>query len=156
MMITMAAAWYYRLPLSDYIAYCAVLCIALETVSQLETVLKDFGRIMPEARLCQPILDAQPEDVQSQQFVTHVEGTISISNTPNPGESGGCSIDVNLEVLYQQLLPRLRAEFVSRNALPEALGNVTGNSVKMQNGQLEVNKQYFDDQRNYDNNVFSS
>ena len=80
MMITMAAAWYYRLPLSDYIAYCAVLCIALETVSQLETVLKDFGRIMPEARLCQPILDAQPEDVQSQQFVTHVEGTISISN----------------------------------------------------------------------------
>lgn len=83
-------------------------------------------------------------------------GTIDISNTPDPGEGGGCSIDVNIENLYQQLLPRLRAEFVSRNALPEALGNVTGNSVKMQNGQLEVNKQYFDDQRNYDNNVFSS
>ena len=79
MIITIAAAWYYRLPLSDYIAYCAVLGIALDTINQLETVLKQFGRILPEARLCQPILDAEPEDVQSQQLVTHVEGAISIS-----------------------------------------------------------------------------
>ena len=79
MMITIAAAWYYRLPLSDYIAYCAVLGIALDTISQLETILKQFGRILPEVRLCQPILDAEPEDVQHQQSVTHVEGGISIS-----------------------------------------------------------------------------
>ena len=79
MLITIAAAWYYQLPLSDYIAYCAVLGIALDTIGQLETVLKQFGRIMPEARLCQPILDAEPEDVQSQQVVTHVDGAISIS-----------------------------------------------------------------------------
>ena len=79
MLITIAAAWYYRLPLSDYIAYCAVLGIALDTISQLETVLKQFGRILPEARLCQPILDAEPEDVLSQQLVTHVEGAISIN-----------------------------------------------------------------------------
>lgn len=79
MMITMAAAWYYGLPLSDYIAYCAVLGIALDTISQLETVLKQFGRILPEARLCQPILDVEPEDMQSQQLVTHLDGAISIS-----------------------------------------------------------------------------
>lgn len=79
MMITIAAAWYYRLPLSDYIAYCAVLAIALDTIGQLESVLKQFGRILPEARLCQPILDAAPEDVQRQQLVTHVEGAVSIS-----------------------------------------------------------------------------
>ena len=79
MIITIAAAWYYRLPLSDYIAYCAVLGIALDTISQLETILKQFGRILPEIRLCQPILDAEPEDVQHQQSVTHVEGSISIS-----------------------------------------------------------------------------
>lgn len=83
-------------------------------------------------------------------------GTISISNTPNPGESGGCSIDVNLEVLYQQLLPRLRAEFVSRKSLPEDLDRLSGNTVRMENGQLEVNSQYLDDQRNFNNNVFAS
>ena len=79
MLVTIAAAWYYHLPISDYIAYCAVLGIALDTINQLETVLKQFGRILPEARLCQPILDAKPEDVQSQQTVTHVEGAIHIS-----------------------------------------------------------------------------
>ena len=79
MLITIAAAWYYGLPLSDYIAYCAVLGIALDTISQLETVLKQFGRILPEAKLCQPILNAMPEDMQNQQLVTHVEGAISIS-----------------------------------------------------------------------------
>ena len=79
MMITIAAAWYYQLPLSDYIAYCAVLGIALNTISQLETVLKQFGRILPEARLCQPILSATPEDVHKRQLVTHMKGDISIS-----------------------------------------------------------------------------
>lgn len=79
MMITVAAAWYYHLQLSDYIAYCAVLGIALNTIGQLETVSKQFGRILPEARLCQPILDAKPEDVQSQQLVTHIAGAVSIS-----------------------------------------------------------------------------
>ena len=79
MMITIAAAWYYGLPLSDYIAYCAVLGIALETIGQLETIMKQFGRVLPEAKLCQPILDAEPEDVQSQKVVTKLEGAISIS-----------------------------------------------------------------------------
>ena len=79
MMITIAAAWYYHLPLSDYIAYCAVLGIALDTIGQLETIMKQFGRVLPDAKLCQPILDTEPEDVQSQQVVTKLEGAVSIS-----------------------------------------------------------------------------
>lgn len=83
-------------------------------------------------------------------------GTISISNTPNPGESGGCSIDVNIENLYAQLLPRLKQDFLARDRMREEMDTLTGRSIKMENGQLEVSKQYFDDQRNYDNNVFAS
>ena len=79
MIVTMAAAWYYALPLSDFIAYCAVLGIALGTVEQLESIMKQFGRVVPEARLCQPILDAVPEDVQSQQLVSKVEGAVTVS-----------------------------------------------------------------------------
>ena len=78
MIITIAAAWYYGLPLSDYIAYCAVLGIALDTISQLETIMKYIGRVMPEAKQCQPILDAEPEEVQMQQVVTKVEGAVSV------------------------------------------------------------------------------
>lgn len=79
MIITMWAAWIYRLPLSDYIAYCAVLGIALETVSQLGNIMKNLGRVMPEARLCEPILAAEPEQSSSEQVVTHIEGGVNIS-----------------------------------------------------------------------------
>ena len=49
------------------------------TISQLENVLKQLGRILPEARLCQLILDAEPEDIQRQQLVTKSDGAIRIS-----------------------------------------------------------------------------
>ena len=83
-------------------------------------------------------------------------GTIDISNTPDPGESGGCSIDVNIENLYQQLLPRLRSEFVSKSGLGSELAQIGGRSIKMENGRLEVDSSYFSDQRNFDQNVFAS
>ena len=83
-------------------------------------------------------------------------GTISISNTPDPGESGGCSIDVDIENLYQQLLPRLQKDFVARSRLTEDIANITGRSTKITNGRLEVDQQYFDDQRNFDQNVFAN
>ncbi len=79
MMVTMWAAWHYRLALSDYIAYCAVLGIALHTLSQLEIIMKQLGRIMPEIRLCHPILEATPEEMQCQQMMTHLRGDIEIS-----------------------------------------------------------------------------
>lgn len=83
-------------------------------------------------------------------------GTISVQNTPDPGEGGACSIDVNIESLYQQLLPKLRAEFVSRSGLGQDLAKCGGRSIKVQSGQLEVDKQFFDDQRNFDQNVFAN
>ena len=82
--------------------------------------------------------------------------TIDVTNTVEPNESGGCSIDVNVENLYQQLLPRLRAEFVSRSGLSNDLANLSGRSIKMENGRMEVDSSYFSDQRNFDQNVFSS
>lgn len=78
MIITMWAAWSYKLALSDYIAYCAVLGIALDTVGQMETIMKQLGRVMPQARLCQPILEAVPEIKDNQLMITHLEGSINI------------------------------------------------------------------------------
>ena len=79
MIITMWAAWSFGLALSDYIAYCAVLAIALETINQLEPIMKEVGRVMPEARLCQPILETEPEIADHQQVLTHLDGRVSIS-----------------------------------------------------------------------------
>lgn len=83
-------------------------------------------------------------------------GTILVNNTPEPTEGGGCSIDVNVDVLYQQLLPRLREEFVSKASLAKDLEPVTGYTVQVRGGRLEVNDQHLDDQRNLNNNVFAS
>jgi ABC-type bacteriocin/lantibiotic exporter with double-glycine peptidase domain len=79
MIVTMWAAWYYGLTLSDYIAYCAVLGIALETIHQFGNVIKQLGRVLPEARLCEPILAATSEATKDQIALTHVEGGIKVS-----------------------------------------------------------------------------
>ncbi len=80
MIVTMWAAWYYGLTLSDYIAYCTVLGIALETIHQFGNVIKQVGRVMPEARLCEPILAATSEETRHQIALTHVEGSIKVSD----------------------------------------------------------------------------
>lgn len=79
MIVTMWAAWYYGLSLSDYIAYCVVLGIALDTVNKLGNVIKHLGRVLPEARQCEPILAATPEDSTSKTVLTHLEGSIKLS-----------------------------------------------------------------------------
>ena len=79
MIVTMWAAWKYELGLSDYIAYCAVLGIALSTINHLSVIMKQIGRVMPEARLCRPILEASMEDAHEQHVLTHVEGAIEVS-----------------------------------------------------------------------------
>ena len=79
MIVTMWAAWKYELGLSDYIAYCAVLGIALSTINYLGVIMKQIGRVMPEARLCRPILEASMEDAHEQHVLTHVEGAIEVS-----------------------------------------------------------------------------
>ena len=79
MMVTMWAAWKYELGLSDYIAYCAVLGIALSTINQLSVIMKQIGKVMPEARMCCPILEASMEDAHEQHVLTQVDGAIEVS-----------------------------------------------------------------------------
>ena len=79
MIVTMWAAWKYELGLSDYIAYCTVLGIALSTINQLSIIMKQIGRVMPEARMCRPILEASMEDTNEQHVLTQVEGAIEVS-----------------------------------------------------------------------------
>lgn len=77
--VTMWAAWYYGLGLSDYIAYCTVLGIAMGTVNQLGTIMKQIGRVMPEVRQCSPILESPMEAAHGQHVLTSVEGGIELS-----------------------------------------------------------------------------
>ena len=78
MIVTMLAAWYYGLSLSDYIAYCAVLGIVCKGVSQLQGITKMLSRLLPEIRLCHPILAAKPEIGKEAHVVKDISGQIDI------------------------------------------------------------------------------
>ena len=78
MIITMWAAWHYQLPLSDYIAYCAVLALVCGAIDQLQTIAKDVARLLPELRLCRPIITAKLEDKSDAIVVKHISGTVNI------------------------------------------------------------------------------
>ena len=79
LLVTMWAAWYYKLGLSDYIAYCAVLAIAVGTVNQLGIIMKQIGRVMPEVRQCSPILETPTEETHGQYVLTNIEGRIEVN-----------------------------------------------------------------------------
>ena len=78
MIVTMWAAWHYGLALSDYIAYCAVLSLVCKAVSQLQGITKMVSRLLPETRLCQPIMAATPEVKEGRRVVKRVTGQIDI------------------------------------------------------------------------------
>ncbi len=78
MIVTMWAAWHYQLPLSDYIAYCAVLALVCGAINQLQTISKDVARLLPELRLCQPIITAQLEDKKDAVVVEQITGNVDI------------------------------------------------------------------------------
>ena len=78
MIVTMWAAWHYGLALSDYIAYCAVLSLVCKAVSQLQGITKMVSRLLPETRLCQPIMSAIPEVKVGRQVVKRITGQIDI------------------------------------------------------------------------------
>lgn len=79
MIVTMIAAWYYGLGLSDYIAYCSVLVIATETVGQFQRIIMDLAQLAPEIRLCSPILVANSEIRQDSTFLDSISGDIYVS-----------------------------------------------------------------------------
>ena len=78
MIVTMWAAWYYRLSLSDYIAYCAVLGIVCQAVSNLQGVTSLVSRMLPEIQLCRPILEAKTEAKENANVVKTITGRIDI------------------------------------------------------------------------------
>ena len=78
MIVTMWAAWHYGLALSDYIAYCAVLSLVCKAVSQLQGITNMVSRLLPETRLCQPIMAATPEVKEGRRVVKRITGQIDI------------------------------------------------------------------------------
>ena len=78
MIVTMWAAWHYQLPLSDYIAYCAVLGLVCEAVNQLQGITKIVARMLPEIRLCSPLLNAKTESADKANVVNTISGRLDI------------------------------------------------------------------------------
>ena len=78
MIVTMLAAWHYGLALSDYIAYCAVLGLVCKAVSQLQGITKMVSRLLPEIRLCRPILAAKTEAKMDANIVKDITGRLEI------------------------------------------------------------------------------
>ena len=78
MIVTMWAAWHYGLSLSDYIAYCAVLGLVCTAVLQLQGITKMVSRILPELRLCRPIIAAKPETKEEAHVVKNISGRVDI------------------------------------------------------------------------------
>ena len=78
MIVTMWAAWQYKLSLSDYIAYCAVLGLVCNAVSNLQGITKLVSRLLPEIQLCRPILEADTEIKADSNVVKNITGRIDI------------------------------------------------------------------------------
>ena len=78
MIVTMWAAWHYGLSLSDYIAYCAVLGLVCNSILQLQSITKIVARLLPETRLCRPVMAATPETKEAAQVVKSISGKIEI------------------------------------------------------------------------------
>lgn len=79
LIVTMIAAWHYGLGLSDYIAYCSVLTIAISAVEQFERIAKDVALLGPELKLCAPILESESELEDGSVLLKRVSGNIGIS-----------------------------------------------------------------------------
>ena len=79
LLVTMLAAWHYGLGLSDYIAYCSVLTIAVRAVEDFERITKDVAVLGPELRLCSPILEAQSEAQAGNLLLKSVSGKIDVN-----------------------------------------------------------------------------
>ena len=80
-------------------------------------------------------------------------GTIKISNTTQPTESGSCSIDVDIDALYQAIRDRLARDFVPRDGFSDELRKNVGSSLNVSCGRLEVSEGYFQDRQIYNENT---
>ena len=78
MIVTMWAAWYYELTLSDYIAYCTVLGLVCSAILQLQTITRLLARLLPELQLCRPLMTAKLEVKEGDQVVKNITGQMDI------------------------------------------------------------------------------
>ena len=78
MIVTMWAAWHYQLSLSDYIAYCAVLGIVCNAVSNFQSITALVSRMLPEIQLCRPILTGKTEAKEDGNVVKDITGRVDI------------------------------------------------------------------------------
>ena len=76
--VTMWAAWNYGLGLSDYIAYCSVLAIATNALSNLQGITGALAMLKPEIVLCKPILQATTENPGQHVEVNEISGAIDL------------------------------------------------------------------------------
>lgn len=101
MLVTMFAAFKCNLGLSDYIAYCAVLSIAVGAMEDFFHISATVGRIIPECRLCNPILEAVPEEDENLSLVKEISGAVDIRglkfryNSETPYIFDGLDLHVN-------------------------------------------------------------
>ena len=79
LLFTMLAAWHYGRGLSDYLAYCSVLTLAVRAVEDFERITKDVAVLGPELRLCSPILEAQSETQAGNVLLKSVSGRIDVN-----------------------------------------------------------------------------
>ena len=79
LLVTMLAAWHYGLGLSDYIAYCSVLTIAVRAVEDFERITKDVAVLGPELKLCTPILEAPSEAGSGDVILKNISGKIDVN-----------------------------------------------------------------------------
>ena len=121
MIVTMWAAWYYGLSLSNYIAYCAVLMLVNEAMMQLQNITKDGARLLPEIRLCQPIMAVMPEFKDNRQVVKSITGQMEIRGLKfryaenMPLLFDGLNLTINSGTMWHlsEVLAAARARFMS-------------------------------------------
>lgn len=77
-LITMWAAWYYGLGLSDYIAYCSVLGLAVTAANNLQNLSGSLAMLKPEIALCKPIIQSDTENPGQHTVVEDIDGAIDV------------------------------------------------------------------------------
>ena len=78
MIVTMWAAWHYRLSLSDYIAYCAVLGIVCNAIANFQSITVLVSRMLPEIQLARPLLAGKTETKENTDVVRDITGQVDI------------------------------------------------------------------------------
>ena len=67
-------------------------------------------------------------------------GTIKVGNTATPNENGGCQIDVNIPIVYQQLKTLIAQDFVSKEGLKTTLKENTAQRQDSNEGRATIPK----------------